>query len=269
MKKLVITAEKGGVGKTTVSVQLAFYVALRLKKRVLVLDFDAQNNASKTISAQGVATIAPFNTFDIFTRDVEALTPSPFVLVPEGERGTTTLESRASEHNDFATRLLDFLDAVDEQFDVCIIDTGPRADFPHYVALIVADYFVAPLMLTQYALDGIADVLYSEPYGYENIKANLNPKLTLIGILPVMVEAKRVQKSVLDFVSTSEKTEPFLLRLPNKSVARIPRLQAIEEAVNLSMFVGDLKTSMGREAMSQIKPVFDAILRAMDVKVPA
>ena len=156
MKKLVITAEKGGVGKTTVSVQMAFYLALRLKKRVLFLDLDSQNNASKTISTQGVATIAPFNTFDIFTRDIEALPPSPFVLVPEGDRGTTTLEGRPSEHNEFVTRLLDFLDAVDEHFDVCIMDTGPRADFPHFVALIVADYFVAPLMLTQYALDGIA-----------------------------------------------------------------------------------------------------------------
>ena len=266
MKTLVITTEKGGVGKTTLSVQLAFYLALRLSRRVLVLDLDVQNNASRTITMNGKAATASFSTYDIFTAAVTPLPQSTFVLVPEGDRQTLTLEGKSEdEQGQCSDRLFEFLRAVENDFDVCIMDTGPRPDFPHYIAMMHAQYFLTPLQLSQHALDGVGEVLYSAPYGYQAIKKHVNPALQFLGILPVLFEAKRVQKGMLAFVEQDAKTSPLLLRHEDNTVARIPRVQAMEEAQNNGIFIGDMRSSPGREAWTQVKPVFDLILRSMAV----
>jgi chromosome partitioning protein len=266
MKTLVITTEKGGVGKTALTVQLAFYLALKLGKRVLVLDLDVQNNASSTIKAQGQAKIAEYTTYDVLNRAVGALPNAAFVLVPEGARETLGLESRAPEHGTFANRLVTFLDEADTHFDVCLMDTGPRADICHNVALMTADYFLAPLVLSQHAIQGVGDILYSTPWGFETIRERINHELKLIGILPVMVEAKPVQRAILQIVESHPNISPFLLKLGDGSVARIPRLQAMEEAQNLGAFVADLEKTSARDAWRQIKPTFDAIVRELHLE---
>jgi chromosome partitioning protein len=270
VKKLVITTEKGGVGKTADNVQLAFYLATTLKQRVMVLDLDVQNNASSTITKHGLATVAPFTTFDVLTRSVagEQIPKVPFLLVPEGERETLALEARASDHQAFADNLVSFLDAADPHFDFCIMDTGPRAEICHNLALITADYFLAPMVLSQHAIDGVRDILYSEPWGYEHIRDNINRELKLIGILPSMVDAKPMQKGILQFIKTHPNVAPFLLKFDDqdKTVAQIPRLQAVEEAQNKGLFLGDMTKTSGRDAWRQIKPVFDLIIRKMQVE---
>jgi chromosome partitioning protein len=266
MKKLVITTEKGGVGKTALTTQLALYLALRLHQRVLVMDLDVQNNATSTLTKQGAARLAPFSSYEVLTGPVRDIPDAPLMLVPEGTRATLGLESRAAEHQSFANHLVSFLDAVDGQFDVCLMDTGPRAEICHNLALITADYFLAPLLLSQHAIDGVADILYARPWGYEHIKARVNRELSFIGILPVMVEAKPVQRGILSLIESHPNISPFLLRFEDQSVARIPRLQAIEEAQNLGAFVADLDKTSARDAWRQIKPVFDAIVRSLHLE---
>lgn len=269
MKKLVITTEKGGVGKTADNVQLAFYL-WKQGKRVMVLDLDVQNNASYTITKHGAAAVAQFTTYDVLTKSLSngQIPQVPFLLVPEGQRETLTLEARAADHQSFANNLVSFLDAADPHFDFCIMDTGPRAEICHNLALITADYFLAPLVLSQHAIDGVADILYSTPWGYENIRDNLNKELKLIGILPAMVDAKPVQTSILEFLKTHPNVGPFLLRFDDKdnTVAKIPRLQAMEEAQNIGAFLGDMTKTSAREAWRQIKPVFDLIIHKMQME---
>jgi chromosome partitioning protein len=146
-----------------------------------------------------------------------------------------------------------------------VIDTGPRADICHNVALMTADFFLAPLVLSQHAIQGVGDILYSKPWGYEHLREHINHELKLIGILPVMVEAKPVQRAILQIVESHPHISPFLLKLADGTVARIPRLQAIEEAQNLGQFVGNLDKTSGRDAWRQIKPAFEAILREMNL----
>jgi chromosome partitioning protein len=266
VKKLVITTEKGGVGKTALTTQLALYLALRLHQRVLVMDLDVQNNLSSTLTKQGGARLAPFTAYDVLTGPVEGIPDAPFVLVREGSRETLGLESRASEHQSFADHLVTFFDSVDARFDVCLVDTGPRAEICHNLALITADYFLAPLVLSQHAIDGVADILYATPWGFEHIRAQINRELAFIGILPVMVEAKPVQRSILTLIESHPNISPFLLRFEDQNVARIPRLQAIEEAQNVGAFVADLDKTSARDAWRQIKPAFDAIVRAIQLE---
>jgi chromosome partitioning protein len=267
MKKLVITTEKGGVGKTTLSVQLAFYLALKLNRRVLVLDLDVQNNASHNLIKHGAAAKADCTTYDLLVGKGVSLPAARFVLVPEGHRRTLELESRGTEaHGEYADNLASFFETVEETFDVCIMDTAPRADICHNATLITADYFLAPLVMSQYALDGVMDILYSTPWGYETIQARLNRRLQLIGILPVMVEAKPVQQRVFQFIENHEAFTGLLLRLDDGSVAKVPRMQAIDEAQNVSAFVPDLGKTSARDAWRQLKPVFDAILREMNLE---
>ncbi len=83
------------------------------------------------------------------------------------------------------------------------------------------------------------------PMAYQAIKKHVNPALQFLGILPVLFEAKRVQKGMLAFVEQDAKTSPLLLRHEDNTVARIPRVQAMEEAQNNGVFIGDMRSSPG------------------------
>ena len=85
MKRLAIMNEKGGVGKSMVACQFAFYAALKRGLRVLVLDFDQQGNTTNTLTHSGKCCVATVSTGKLL---VNAEVPSaeeldaPFVLMP-------------------------------------------------------------------------------------------------------------------------------------------------------------------------------------------
>ena len=84
MKTLVLANQKGGVGKSAVAVQFAYYLADVLKKRVLVIDFDHQRNTSKAIRTGGLATVSAITSSRLLTSktDAASIEHADFVLVP-------------------------------------------------------------------------------------------------------------------------------------------------------------------------------------------
>jgi chromosome partitioning protein len=265
MKTLVITSEKGGVGKTAVTTQLALYVATRLKMRVLVLDFDSQNNATNALTRGGEAALAPFTGYDVFLGNAGAVPDSPFVLIPEGNRKTLNLESQPEHHGAYANNVVDFLDSAAPKFDLCLIDTNPSPDIRKTIALVVANYLLVPIALTQESIEGVKALLYSEPYGYEHIKRTYNAGLELIGIMPVMVETTPIQRRLLQDLTENEGTKSLLLNDKGVPLGVLKR-QAIQEAQELGAFIGDLDKSSTREAWRGLKFTFDAVVRELKLQ---
>jgi chromosome partitioning protein len=259
MKKLVITAEKGGVGKTALNCQLALYLALKLKKRVLFLDFDLQNNATSTLTTQGAVSVADYSVHDLLTRPVGKLPVTSFVLVPEGDRKTLGLFDQGNQDT-FLSNLVTFFDQVDTQFDICIMDTPPTPVITHNLPLVTGDYLLAPLTLSQESIDGIEAILFSKPWGFKNIKANFNRDLEFLGILAVMVQARPDQAALIAFLEHEESIKNVLFKLDDGTTAQVPSLAAVRIAQGQGYFLGDLKTTSARDAWRRIKPTFDTIV---------
>lgn len=264
MKTLVLANQKGGVGKSAVAVQFAYYLADVLKKRVLVIDFDHQRNTSKAIRTGGLATVSTITSSRLLTSktDAASIEHADFVLVP-GDAELIKMEKQAAEHNKFATNLYTFLADIADRFDVCVIDTNPNPDIRQLASLVVGDFVLSPLQLNQEAIDGIGDLLNHDNIGIRKIKATINKKLELIGILPNIVEPTPFQRENLRDLSAA--FAKLLIPL-GAGFAAIKKTTAIPEAQAAGLPVWKLGKSSAREAWAHIRPVFSKIATQMGVE---
>lgn len=264
MKTLVLANQKGGVGKSAIAVQLAYYFALVLEKRVLVIDFDHQRNSSKAIRTGGLAEVSSITSSQILTGrvDPERINHAEFVLLA-GDGDLIKMEKQAAEHNAFATNLMHFLADIGDRFDVCIIDTNPNPDIRQLASLVVGDYVLSPLQLNQEAIDGIGDLLNHENIGIRKIQATINKKLDLIGILPNIVEPTPFQRD--NFRDLSAAFARLLIPLDN-GFAAIKKTTAVPEAQAAGVPVWKIGKTSARTAWAHMRPVFSKIASHMGVE---
>jgi chromosome partitioning protein len=282
MKTLALANQKGGVGKSAVAVQLAFYFALVLNKRVLFIDLDHQKNATKPIIKAGKASVASFTASQMLAGLTAPLPAGNFVIV-QGDAESSTLERQPDKHNGFANSFKSFIESVDDRFDVCIIDTNPNPDIRYASALLIADYLLSPIELNQEALDGIGSLLNHQRYGYKKIKQVMNPKLELIGILPNKVEATQFHKGNFEQLATHY--AQLLIPLSDRpgNFAMIQSRTAIPEAQAEGVPIWQLRQAVpkeqegkvdpasmpvrtaARDAWKALKPVFDVVAKRMGI----
>lgn len=266
MKTLVLANQKGGVGKSAVVCALAYYFALQRGLRVLVVDFDHQQNTSKTLRTGGIAHIAGLGSSQVLAEKAAAgkVDDGNLVLI-SGDDALKRMERKAAEHNQYATNLLQFLKGMADRFDVCIIDTNPNPDIRQLASLVVADYVLSPIQLNQEAIDGIGSLLNDDMIGVRKIQATLNKKLQLIGLLPNLVEPTPFQKE-----NFAELCKAFgnklLIPMPGGGFAAIKKTTAIAEAQANGLPLWKSGKSTGTAAWSQMRPVFDVIAQKMEIK---
>lgn len=263
MKTIVLANQKGGVGKSAVAVQLAYFLALFLGKRVLFLDLDHQRNSSKSLRTGGYATVSKYSTSKIFTGEFMSLEISKFLLIAADNKGLLNLEKEGSKHNEFATNLHSFLNRVDADFDYCVIDTNPNPDIRQLASLVVCDFVLSPIQLNQEAIDGIGDLLNHDRVGIRKIKATINPKLELIGILPNIVEPTPFQRD--NFRDLSLQYAKLLIPIGN-GFAAIKKTTAVPEAQAVGVPIWKFPKTSGRDSWVQIKPIFEKIASMMEVQ---
>ena len=265
MKTLVLCNQKGGVGKSAVATLLAHYLAHR-GQRVLAIDLDHQGNFSKPLLMSGRVTRAACSAEQLMTGTAPALPSQPFVLVP-AERALLGLERQAALHTPFARQFRSFLATVDAAFDVCVIDTNPNPDIRVIAALVSADFVLSPIQLNQEAMDGVSGLLNHERVGLRKIKAVLNSKLVLIGLLPTLVEPTPFQKA--NFLQIVQQYHPLMIRIGDGpgAFASIPRRSCIAEAQSEGAVRWEMKKTAARDAWHEIEP---SLRRIADiVTVPA
>jgi len=252
MKTLVLANQKGGVGKSAVACLLAHYLAQR-GQRVLAIDLDHQSNFTSPLLRSG-RVIQSGITSDRLYSDPKADVPDgKFVLVPAGQ-DLLALERQAQQHSPFARNLRRFLQAVDGRFDVCVIDTHPNPDIRLVGALVSADFVVSPIQLNREALEGVHALLNHQRAGVRKIKALLNPKLDLIGVLPSMVQATPFQRA--NFVQFIEKYHGLLIRINDggKTFASIPHRSVIAESQAAGEVLWEMKKTAARDCWKEIEP---------------
>ena len=280
MKTLLLANRKGGVGKSALACQLAFYFAQQ-RWRVLLLDFDHQCNASACLGKSRLVTVGEQTAAQLLSEAAIELPAGEFVLVP-GSEALGELERQPERHNAAVNALLRFLDTAAPRFDVCVIDTNPNPDIRYGAAMIAADFLLSPIELNQEAVDGIAGLLRQGRYGYHRVKAALNPRLELIGVLPNLVEPTQYQRANLQQLVTSFASLLIpVLRQGQRGYAYIPTRTAIAEAQSAGVplwllrqavpahLQGKIDTgsmplrSAARDAWHEVRPTFEEIARRM------
>lgn len=257
MKTLVLANQKGGVGKSAVATLLAHYLR-RQGRRVLAVDLDHQGNFSQPLRLSNRATLADITADRLLTNGIAMLPGGEFVLVA-ADRGLLALERQPELHTPFARNLRAFLGSMDARFDVCIVDTNPNPDIRVIAALASADFVLSPIQLNMEAMSGVSALLNHQRVGVRKIKAVLNPKLHLIGLLPMMVEATPFQKA--NFLQLVQQYYPLLIRCgPGPGdFASMPRRSAVAEAQAAGEVLWEMKKTAAREAWRDIEPGMMAI----------
>ncbi len=238
--------QKGGVGKTTLSTQLAYYLRITLGKTVLFLDMDAQGSATETLlegkplegtpsqhlfrdavesiqiqpTARGIDLIGSTQSPEAY--DVEAL-PLPQVLNPKK-----------------------WLNDIIPQYDYVVIDCPPSLGRRLAGSLILADYVVCPIKLSGYAVSGLRSLFAT----IKEIKKSTNKRLQILGVAVNEYQGNAVQRDALKAVTEALPNFLFDSKIHPRSPIDIgSRGTPIFEVRN------------GQRASAEMKALFEEMLR--------
>ena len=184
---IAVANQKGGVGKTTTAINLATAIAAT-KRRVLIIDFDPQGNASTALGIDKKT--CPANSYDVVMGEAtlaEALVdtgiPGLFLIPSSQDLSGAEVELVDVEGREY--RLARALKGV-QGFDFILIDCPPSLNLLTVNALVAAQSVMVPLQCEFLALEGISLLVKT----IERVKASLNPELELHGIVLTMFDKR-------------------------------------------------------------------------------
>jgi chromosome partitioning protein len=188
MKVFCIANQKGGVGKTTTTINLAAGLA-KIGRRVLVVDLDPQGNATM---GSGIDKRAlDLSVYDVLLENAtiaETRQPSPKggfdVIGANRELAGAEIELVALDRRD--KRLRAALGAAAGDYDFALVDCPPSLSLLTLNGLASAHGVIVPMQCEYFALEGLSDLVNT----IKQVHANLNPGLEVIGILRVMFDAR-------------------------------------------------------------------------------
>jgi chromosome partitioning protein len=203
---LTVSNQKGGVGKTTTTVNIAAALA-SVGARVLVIDLDPQGNASTALGVPHTADtpsvydvlIDEFPLADIVQTSPESpnLLCAPSTIHLAGAE--IELVSQVAREHRLRTALDDYLARPDVQLDFVLIDCPPSLGLLTINAFTAAGELLIPIQCEYYALEGLSQLLGS----VRMIQKHLNPKLHLSTILLTMYDGRtRLAQQVAEEVRT-------------------------------------------------------------------
>ena len=191
---IAVSAQKGGVGKTTTAVHLACALASKHGKRVLLLDMDAQGHVEmslrETFTSTGQETLGAIllgKKRDVY--EVAQKTSIDNLWIVPSDRDLNTTESIMASRIGKELLLRKALEVARTHFDVILIDCPPNLGSLTVNALVAADLILVPGDLSLLSLDGVEALIEA----MANVQDTLNPNVSLLGLLRTRVD-RRNQK---------------------------------------------------------------------------
>lgn len=212
--------QKGGVGKTTTTLNLGVYLALNNKK-VLLIDLDPQANLTSGLGLkeemkEHKKEEAPHGIYDVLINDA-LITQTLFatdvkkLFIVPADIALAGAEIELVPQISRETRLKQALELVREQFDYILIDCPPSLGLLTINALTASDKVFIPIQCEYYALEGLSQLVNT----INLIRQSLNPSLRADGMILTMYDSRtKLSQSVVDEVSAHFPNELFKTVIP-------------------------------------------------------
>jgi chromosome partitioning protein len=229
MKTLVIANQKGGVGKTSTTVHLAYYFKEQGLK-VAVIDLDTQGNASFTLGEYDSGALAS-GLFDAVSQF--DLANAEGIAVFSADARLAVIEA--------------------EGFDVCLIDTPPSLGVRMAAALLSADFAASPIELEAYSLQGIEKMVTT----IANIR-RANPALKFLGMIPSKVDGRNPRHGQhLDELTRAYPQLVIPTPIGNRS--------SVADALASGVPVWSIKRTSARKAAQEMRAMARHIQEKMEI----
>ena len=187
-KVIAFANQKGGVGKTTTTVNMGSCVAT-LGKKVLLIDIDPQSNCTSGLGIDPKNT--PYSSYDVLIneRDIEKSVQKTMIdtlwILPSNMNlagAEIELVSQIARE----TRLKDAIEKVKDFYDFIFIDCPPSLGLITLNALTAADSVIIPIQCEYYAMEGLSQLLNT----VKRVRKSLNPDLEIEGVVLTMFDAR-------------------------------------------------------------------------------
>jgi chromosome partitioning protein len=219
-KIIAVSNQKGGVGKTTTSVNLAASLAA-MGHRALLIDFDPQRNASVGVSIKNkkdevYSLLVGRSAFESVV--YETFIPNFFIIPSSADLAAADMEFASTPGRESILKR-----AIAENvllFDYTVIDCPPSFGFLSLNALVAADAVLVPLQCEYYALEGLVTLLDN----ISRVKKRYNSRLVLEGIVLTMHDKRSsLSRQIEDDVRANIKDKVFNTVIPrNVKIAEAP-----------------------------------------------
>lgn len=219
---IAVANQKGGVGKTTTSINLSACIAAKGKK-VLVIDIDPQGN---TTSGYGIEKNELENTiYELILGDcsiedciIKDIMPNISILPSNVNLAAAEIEMIGVEKKEFILR--NEVDWIKDRYDFIIIDCPPSLSFLTVNAMTTADSVLVPIQCEYYALEGLSQLIHT----INLVRERLNPYLDIEGIVFTMFDARtNLSLQVVENVRANVKQKVYSTIIPrNVRLAEAP-----------------------------------------------
>lgn len=187
-KIIAIANQKGGVGKTTTSINLSAALAVKGKK-VLIVDIDPQGNATSGFGIEkndleNTVYELMLNECSVEECTISEVLPNLSVLPTNVNLAAAEIELIDADRKEYI--LKNELDWVKDKYDFVIIDCPPSLSMLTVNAMTCADSVLVPIQCEYYALEGLSQLIHT----VNLVKTRLNPELSMEGVVFTMYDSR-------------------------------------------------------------------------------